>query len=245
MTRLESQYLAESVTGRHHANPGNDGVEDDQAGTAGCELHRTGEKADIEDFPETGEPVIVQPVQQFANVGIHQVVGCDDGHADYAHGGRRQFHQAGHQDHGTSNHPNNPCHLVMPEIEIEGPRQAQKGEFEENQPDPAQQEILRQIGVLAAVEETAGSRQKNEGRRAEMGDPAGEENCRRRATRRNAGIHSHVVDRHEDHYRAADEVDGLDARSRVTSVAGRSDRGTGSHEFLLPLKLAANANGPI
>ena len=42
--------------------------------------------------------------------------------------------------------------------------------------------------------------------------PRAEEDCRSRPTGRNAGINSDVVDGHQDHHRAADEIDGGDPR---------------------------------
>jgi hypothetical protein len=41
-------------------------------------------------------------------------------------------------------------------------------------------------------------------------DPAREEHTRRRPARRHAGVHAHVIDRHQDHHDAANDVDRLD-----------------------------------
>lgn len=49
-------------------------------------------------------------------------------------------------------------------------------------------------------------------RRDEVGDPAGEEDGGVGPAGRDAGIHSHVVERHKDHHRAAHDVDAGDAR---------------------------------
>ena len=65
--------------------------------------------------------------------------------------------------------------------------------------------------MLARVEEDAGPRQKDERGRAEVGDPAREEDSGRRPTCRNAGKHTDVINCHQDHHRAADKIDRSDA----------------------------------
>src|ERR1035441_7255638 len=78
--------------------------------------------------------------------------------------------------------------------------------------------------VLACVEEDAGARKKDEGGSAEVRDAAGEEDSRGGAAGRDAGIDTYVIDGHQDHDRAADEVDGCDAGFR----GGLSGEGSGN-----------------
>ncbi len=61
------------------------------------------------------------------------------------------------------------------------------------------------------MEEGTGPGQKDKHRRAEVRDPAGEEDPGRRAAGGQTGIDPHVVDGHQDHDRATDEVDRRDA----------------------------------
>ncbi len=136
-----------------------------------------------------------------------------------------------------ADHPDDSRHFVVREIEIEGPRHAEKCEFEEDEPEAADQQIARDVGVFAAVEEDAGSGEEDEGGRAEMRDPAGEEDSWCGASGRKARINSHVIDGHEDHDGAADEVDRLNARFRRRSYGGRRSK-EGSVHAIAPLARA-------
>src|ERR1035441_8583243 len=78
--------------------------------------------------------------------------------------------------------------------------------------------------VLACIEEDTGAGQKDEGGSAKVGDPAGEEDSGRGAAGRNAGKDTYVIDGHQHHDRAADEVDGCDAGFR----GGLSGEGSGN-----------------
>ena len=131
---------------------------------------------------------------------------------------QRQLHQSSHQDHATPDHPDDSCHLVMPGIEVEGPGHAEECELEEDEPDAADDEKLRQASMPAAVKEDAGSGQEDECGRAKMGNPAGEEDPGCLAASRNARINSHVIDGHQYHCRAANQVNRPDPSRR--SVAG-------------------------
>ena len=86
--------------------------------------------------------------------------------------------------------------------------------------------------MLPAVEEDTGPGQENKCRRAEMGDPAGEENSRRWTTRRNARKHSHVIDGHQDHHSTANDVNGHDPGIRPGDDLDRSgkDRDRSTHD---------------
>ena len=61
---------------------------------------------------------------------------------------------------------------------------------------------------LLAVQKGAGARQEEESRRAEVGDPPGDEDRGIGPARGHAGVDPDVIDRHEDHHRAADDVEG-------------------------------------
>ena len=66
--------------------------------------------------------------------------------------------------------------------------------------------------MLAGVEKDAGASEEEEGGGAEVGDPAGEEDSWCGAASGESGVDADVVDGHQDHYGAADYVDGGDAR---------------------------------
>jgi len=67
------------------------------------------------------------------------------------------------------------------------------------------------VSKRAAVLERARAGEKYEHRRAEVRDPPGEEDGWGRPTGRLPGVAAHVVDGHQDHDEAADEIEGVDA----------------------------------
>src|ERR1700722_2622302 len=141
----------------------------------------------------------------------------DNHQSDRPHNSNRQFHQSGHQDHAAANHPEDTSHLVMSEIQVERPRDTKESQLDKDEPRAANQEVSGQVAMLAAVEEDAGSCEKYEGGSAEVGDPARKENTGGWTASWNAGINPYVVDRHQDHDCAANEIDGRDSRWRVDS----------------------------
>ena len=64
----------------------------------------------------------------------------DDHYADRPNRSHRQFHEYGHQDHATPDDPDDTCHLVMPEIEIEGPGYPKERQLKQDEPDTADHE---------------------------------------------------------------------------------------------------------
>src|SRR5207237_9839354 len=71
------------------------------------------------------------------------------------------------------------------------------------------------------VAERARTDEENERGRAEVRHPPSEKNPRRGTTGGESGIDADVIDRHQDHDRTANQIDGRDAR-------GCGDRGGGS-----------------
>src|SRR5262249_50241559 len=84
-----------------------------------------------------------------------------------------------------------------------------------DQPSAAAEQEARELPVGEPMEVSARPGEEDEGRRAEVRDPAGEEDRRLGAARGDAGEDSHVIDRHEDHGGAAEEIDRGDARGGV------------------------------
>ena len=72
-----------------------------------------------------------------------------------------------------------------------------------------------------AVRECAGSSEEDERGRAEVRHPASEEDGGRWSACGHTRIDAHVIDGHQDHHRAADDVDGAQARARSIGDAHR------------------------
>ena len=64
--------------------------------------------------------------------------------------------------------------------------------------------------MFTGVEEDAGSGEKDESGGAEMRDPSGEEDSEGGAAGGKTGEDTNVIDGHDDHYGAADDIDGSD-----------------------------------
>jgi len=60
---------------------------------------------------------------------------------------------------------------------------------------------------LASVQKRSRAGEEHERRRAEVRDPAGEKDSGGRPAGGDARIHPNVIDRHQDHHRAADDVE--------------------------------------
>ena len=85
--------------------------------------------------------------------------------------------------------------------------------------------------MFPAVEEGTGPGQKDKRRCAEVGDPAGKEDPECDAAGRDAGKDTHVVDGHENHHRAANQIDGRDTGFRYGS--GGLGNGKGEGPFIM------------
>src|SRR5437588_11216757 len=104
----------------------------------------------------------------------------------------------------------------MSEVERERPRDMKYRELEHHQEKPARRQVLREclrVAELALEIERGGAGEEGEPWRAEVRHPTREEHAGRRAAGGHAGIHPYVIDRHEDHDHAANQVDRADARA--------------------------------
>ena len=109
--------------------------------------------------------------------GVEQVVRADHHHAKGGDGPVRQIHQCGQRDHRLSQRPQNEQHRqVVIEVELKS-QTAQRHQFDENQPQPARPKEVREFALRSSVQRKVRARadeQKEDGR-AEVRDPAGEE----------------------------------------------------------------------
>jgi len=202
-------------------------------------LHWACEESDVADFPESREPVSVHAFEEFSDVWIQQVVSGDDDDADRGGDGQRQFDESRHQDHAAADDPYHAGHFVVCEIEVEGPGETEDCEFEEDEPEAADDQEARNVGVLAGVEEDAGSSQEDEGWGTEMRDPSGEEDSGSGATGGQAGVDAYMIDGHDDHDGAANDVNGCDAGTGSWSCYGGSGLKSGAHGTLRSFVVAA------
>ena len=131
-------------------------------------------------------------------------------------GGARQPHQPGQDDHRR---PDRPDHLQHQDLgsDVRHPDGADDGDLEEREPEAAREEVARQGARRRqppSVQVGRDAGQQHEHGRAEVGDPAREEECRRGGAEVDRGTdeHARVIERHEDHHRSPQPVDGLVSR---------------------------------
>ena len=110
---------------------------------------------------------------------------------------------------------------------LEGPSEPDDGELDQNEPETANKEEAAELGERLAAPIEIGRKpgEKDEGRRAEMRDPAGEKQRRLRHVARIETAFAEeaprVVERHQRHHQPAQDVDGLDAAAARTGLGGR------------------------
>ncbi len=146
---------------------------------------------------------------------VQQIVPRNHHQADYAHGNGGQIDQPGKRDHRPPERPQNKQHDDVI-VEIELPTEAAAyDQFKKDQPEASSEEEPRKLSrrLSAAGEERSSAGEQEECRRAEMRDPASEEqgDCSRRRIR---GIEACIseevagmIERHQDHDHAAQDVD--------------------------------------
>ena len=119
------------------------------------------------------------------------------------------------QDHAPAQHPDHAGEHEVREVQVERPEEANQRQLQDDEQRAAPDEESPKSGRVrerAAVQKRAGPGEECERRRAEVRDPPREEDRRRGAAGRHAGIDADVIDRHQDHDDAAHDVDGLESR---------------------------------
>ena len=140
------------------------------------------------------------------------------------------------RNHGPTDRPDDDAHRKTV-IKVELPAQAaHPGQFQQHKPQPARQQKARQLRLRFAPrrgKKCACSREKNEDRRAEMRNPAREEQrrigpvqLRRFKCEVARKIMARVVQRHEDHHQSPQRIHGIESGAGKTlgrlSAGGRA-----------------------
>ena len=165
----------------------------------------------IDEFPERLQSAGQRLPQRAEDIlkGDHQ--DADDGDTP-----PRQPDEAREQDHAPPEHPDDAGENERGVVDAEGPGRADDGQLEGDEQRAAGHEIAREPGrvaQLAPVQKGARAGQEDERGRAEVRDPAREEHAWRRAAGGHARIHADVIDRHQHHHGATQDVDRCNPRS--------------------------------
>ena len=206
----------------HHGDPWNQRIGDDDQ-----RVER--ERALLVEQPPQPRP---RPERRRAHT-IGEVVQRDERHAHAEQDPPRQMDGGGEHDHAPAQRPEHQQEQRV-DAEVEEEREADGRHLEHDQPQPARQQKPRHrraIAGAAVAEPDAQTGAEHEHRRAEVGDPARQED-RRRRPRQVLGLKLHrlevdevagVVDGHQHHHQTAQDVDGGDARA-ARSVRHRAGR---------------------
>ena len=163
--RLEHQDRAEGVSRRHHADPRNDRVQDHQRPD-----RRFGERG-VQDAARAPPAASGEPRH-------HGVVQRDDGEPEPPTARQRKAHEARHEHHAPADHPDDAGQQVVgkSKLNVHATRITVSSSSTSHRPRTSRKR--ERSAMPAAVEEGARAGEEDEGGRAEVGDPAGEEDAR-------------------------------------------------------------------
>jgi len=233
---IPEEDVAHAIAAGHYGEPGEDGVSGDEVDAEEGE-----ETLLVEDVPEEGCAAETSGLD-----GVEEIVGNDENDAQGQEHTRGEMDEAGEHDHRQADGPENEeDHDGIVIRDLKEVDEAEDSDFENGEPDAAGDKEAREfgLGAVAALhpEKSADTGGEHEDGRAEMGDPAGEEEGRRGAGEV-GGEELHgiaidevadVIDGHDDHDGAAEGVDGLEAgggrrclrqRCRANRVLGGGQR---------------------
>jgi len=164
---------------------------------------------------------------------VEEVVSGNDEKTERRENANGQMSESGEKNHAEAEHPENEeKDEGALYANLEHPQETDDGEFQQDEPEAAREEEARELRFGAAVlfvEKSTNACSECKNGRAEMRDPAGEEEGGGGAGEV-GGIEghgggtdevAHVVDRHDDHDEAAEGVDGEDAWLGERRVGGK------------------------
>ena len=221
--RVERELAPERVARRHHADPWNKRVERIEARG----LRQLDQPRLMQKRPDPTRRVEVRRVD-----AVEQVVARNHGEANRADRYPRQPDEAREHDHRRADHPDHLRGEVV-EPKVERPAEPHDGELEHHQPEAPRDEKpaeLRRTSTPLSVEIGGDAGKQNEDWRAEVGDPPCEEESRigdvTRVHPARAEEVARVIQRHDHHDKATQQVDGIKARAGV----GYAGRGQGRRQ---------------
>ena len=157
---------------------------------------------------------------------IGDIVQRNQRNADRRDSRPRQVHGSCKCDHAPAEHPDHTSKKIVLKIEIEGPGNAQKCQFEKDEPETADGQKLRErpaIGISSAVEIRRCSGKKHECRGHEIRDPAGEEDAKGGPSSGHARVDPYVVDGHQDHRDPAHKIQGREPCRCFCDICGTGE----------------------
>src|SRR5262245_17569909 len=201
--RIALHHGAEGVARRHHPDPRDKRIKHVSLDAAA----KRRLAAFMQDMPEPG-----LWAQALGADPVEEVVTGDHDQCDRRNGPTRQPDQSCERDHRGADHKND-AHAEAEKIELEPPAELDESEVDEHKPQPAREEKAARLGdaSAASIEEGRESGEQDEGRRAKMRYPSGEEQRRLSHVSRIEAAGSEeiarVVERHERDHETAQEID--------------------------------------
>ena len=229
--RRQQEDRAARETERHDGKPRNQRVGREHRNAA--EEEHAGL---MQDVPDTG-----QPAEACRRHAIERVVQKDDGDAAGKHDPPRQMNERREHDHRQPERPQDEEQERIRRQQREVHRHPHDDELDDDQRQAARAQKPGQLPArrprTLQAQECAGAGAAHEHRRADVRDPAGEEDDRRRAREvfgrkaHRAGVDevARVIQRHDHHDQPAQRVERRQARVRCRGAHRRAARGSPSH----------------
>ncbi len=150
---------------------------------------------------------------------IEEIVPQDQRERERGDGHARQTDQPGEHHHRGPDHPDDLRDQPLLHLQVEVPSEADHRELQQDQPQPSAQQQPRQLvrRPPGARDPGAGTGEEDEGRRAEVGNPTGEEQRHgclgevRRIEPDFREVGSHVIQDHDHHDQTPHEVHPIQA----------------------------------
>src|SRR5918994_1553791 len=177
-----------------------------------------------------------QRAEVLGSEAIEKVVAGDHDERHGRYGPAWQPDQRREHNHRSADRKDDSCAQPV-EVELESPPELDQREVDQDQPNSTGDEKAAKFARAprAAIEKGREPGEKNKGRRADMGDPTRQEQCRfgdvaRIEAARTEEV-ARVVQRHERHHQAAQNIDRDDARRPAAGhgdLSGRAGRWSSS-----------------
>src|SRR6185437_1472762 len=123
------------------SHPGHNRVQDDQGRTIRAESNGPGEEADIENLPEPAQRTGTRRLDHPSKYRIEQTGAEDDEGAESDQRAQREPDEEAEDDHAPADAPDHARHLVVGEVEIERPGDAQERQLQADEPGAADQQM--------------------------------------------------------------------------------------------------------
>ncbi len=218
LLRVDVEQRAEAIAEAHDRNPWKQRIRDESV---------RDRSRDMQQRPQR------RPCAETLRVdAVEQVVSADDHDAENSNRAQRQMDEHSQHHHRNADRPDHLQEQAVVIAHVERPDEAHQRDFEHDQPQAAREQEPAQLRARAMSpgEIRADACEQHERRRTEVRDPASEKQWRvglRQVERIEAHVGEEIADviqRHQHHHQAAQDVDRRYTRGRMRCCGCVRDR---------------------